>query len=322
MIEGGKVVALGSAYVEGKIQSSELCLPKQRDQLPVFLDAHTEATLYAGGSIPNILTSYLRLSGNPTVKLLSCVGNDPRGQFYIENMDRRLGKPQVTQTNPTDIWVGIYNNGLVEGMDLYGAITNLSVSRDERTNAVFITDIDACKLPETTSQIKQVLEATEDEGLFVLSLVGSIPEDTVQQVLSFTDRDPDLVFGNAKELLSISRETDIDKAIKTAFPSSKLLVVTQAERGAKVRFDGEVFVISPKTIPQEQVIDETGAGDSYMGTMLALLLPHQYKDWRETHIREAANIASYASTLVITTMQSKLTEDTASLVREYAKRQL
>lgn len=320
MFEGARIIALGAAYVEGKIQSAKLHLPKDRSLLTAFLDSHTEADLYAGGSIPNILTSFTRLSGNPNVRLLSCVGNDTRGNFYRDNMLKALGEPQITQQNPTDIWVGIYNNGLIEGMDFFGAMSDLIVSKKElqtSKNKVLVTDIDMCKQPRVPDQIKKALDVLEDSGFFALSLVGSSPYDNIQQVLSFTKREPDLVFGNARELLFITGETDADKAIKTVFPSSKLLVITQAERGAKVRFNGEVIAIPVKTIPQELVIDETGAGDTLMGTMLASLLPVSYKDWRESHIINAAKVASYAASLIIQSMHSRLTPSMARLVLSY-----
>lgn len=101
MIENGRVIGLGATYVDAKIRSSKLHLPSQRSQLPAFLDAHPEADLYAGGSIPNILTAFIRLSSNPNVKLLSCVGNDTRGKFYAAHTDSRLGEPQVSTRNPT-----------------------------------------------------------------------------------------------------------------------------------------------------------------------------------------------------------------------------
>jgi len=40
MHEGGRIIAIGSAYVEGKIQSSTAHLPKVSSDLPVFLDTH------------------------------------------------------------------------------------------------------------------------------------------------------------------------------------------------------------------------------------------------------------------------------------------
>ena len=97
MIQRDRVLAIGSAYVEGKINSADLKLPINRNELPGFLDTHPEAVLYAGGSVPNILTSFARFSGNPNIRLLSCVGSDTRGAFYKSNMHPAFGDPQVTK---------------------------------------------------------------------------------------------------------------------------------------------------------------------------------------------------------------------------------
>lgn len=318
MYEDEKVVALGSAYVEGKILSSKLHLPR-RFQLHSFLDAHPEAQLYTGGSIPNILTSFVRISGNPNVKLLTCIGNDPRGWFYLENMDRRLRKPQITTRRPTDIWVGIYDQGLVESIDRYGAITDLSITKGELDSfrpEIFITDFDVCRFPIIRDQVKQIVERIDD-GLFILSLVGANTRGNIHKALSFTDRNPDIVFGNASELSSISGELDSHQAIKIAFPESKLLVVTQAEKGSLVRLGGQVFSVPAVVLPKDRIIDKTGAGDSFMGTMLASLLPINYRDWRENHIIHAAKVASYAATLVIQSMHSRLTPSMVRSVQDY-----
>lgn len=319
MIEEGRIIALGSAYVEGKILSSDLHLPP-RGQLRTFLDAHPEANLYAGGSIPNILTSFVRLPGNPNVKLLCCVGNDPRGKFYMEHMDRRLGEPKVSTRRPTDIWVGIYNNGLAEGMDLYGAAAELTISKEEleaERNILFITDIDVCRIPAVRNPVKRALDTLEDDGLFILSLVGTPSNRSIDQILSFTDRAPDIVFGNVYELLNATNELDINRAIKVAFPASKLVVITQGEKGAIIRFNDQYHAVPTISVPEEAVIDETGAGDSYMGTMLGLLSPTSHSDWNEHDVITAARTASYASSLVIQSMHSRLTSAMAQRVIDY-----
>ncbi len=307
MIEDGRIIGLGGAYVDAKIRSAKL--PLQRSELPAFLDAHPKAELYPGGSIPNILTTFIRLSGNQNVKLLSCVGNDPRGKFYAAHTDGRLGEPQISSRNPTGILVGIYDDKLIAELDFSGAARDISVSTQElqaSRNEVFITDIDACRVPEALDPVKQTLDAIEDNGLFVLSLSGADSHESIDQLLSFTDRMPNVIFGNASELSQVTHKADVDEAIKFAFPTSRLVVITQGEKGAVIRFKGHVFSIPPIYIPKEKVIDETGAGDSYMGTMLALLSHTRYRDWSEYDVRSAARTASYASTLVIQSRQSRL----------------
>lgn len=320
MIEGARIIALGSAYVEGKIKSRELHLPTDRNLLPVFLDNHPEADLYAGGSVPNILTSFARISGNPNIRLLSCVGNDTRGRFYTEHMEKGFGKPKVNQNTPTDLWIGIYSNGLIEGMDFFGAMAGLTISERELRefrNGVFITDVDACKTPELADPISRTIETLGKNDLFALSLVGSHPNQDISEILNFTDRMPDLVFGNAYELSCISSEKDFEEAVKTSFPDSKIVVFTQGGNGSYLRWNGQVFHIPALLVPENKVVDETGAGDSYMGTVLALVL-YSY-NWTEHIVVNAAKSATYASSLVIQSMHSRLTGDMAKQVLDYAK---
>lgn len=324
MAKENRIIALGSAYVEGKIHSSVLHLPTSRYELPTFLDAHPDTILYAGGSIPNILTSFVRLSGNPNVKLLSCVGDDPRGKFYLQHMDKQIGEPQISSRKRTDIWVGIYNNGLVESADLYGAAANIKVSKEELqeyANRVFITDVDVCGIPATRDCARQVLEAIEDDGLFVLSLVGMSSNRNIDQILSFTSKIPDLVFGNSSEIMLATNDDNINTAIKSAFPRSRLVVVTQAEKGALIRYEERIFSVPAISVPEKDIIDETGAGDTYMGTLLGLLFATGLERWKIPDVVNAARVASYASSLVIQSMESRLTHSMAKLVIDYAKLQ-
>ena len=212
---------------------------------------------------------------------------------------------------------------MVEGLDLYGAVTDLSLGKAElesQKNGVLVTDVDVCKLPKVPEQIKKTLDVLEDSGLFALSLVGSSPNEDIQNVLSFTPRLPDLVFGNARELQFISGETDFNIGLRAVFPSAKLVVVTRADQGAGIRLNGEILNVSARVIPQERVIDETGAGDTFMGTMMASLLRNDVKDWRESHARRAADLAAYASSLVIQSMHSRLTHGMAEQVNNYERR--
>lgn len=318
----GRIIGLGLAYVDGKIHSSELHLPSERDKLPEFLDAHPEAHLYQGGSIPNILTSFVKLSGNPNIKLLSCVGNDPRGRFYSELLDQRLGKTQISTTNPTGLWVGIYGHGIREHMDFPGASTDVSVSQHElqsTSNGAFITDIDACTIPQTRDQIIQVLRILEDEAILILSLAGANKQENIDRTLALITRPPTIVFGTSSELSNINPHPNLDEAIYAAFPTSKLVVITNGEKGATIRFKDSIFSAPASYLPKEAIIDETGAGDTYMGTMLALLSKTKYTDWDEREVRNAARAASYASTLIIQSEQSGLTSDMAQLVLGFVK---
>ncbi len=320
MFKEGRMIGLGLAYVDGKIYSSELHLPREAHNLPEFLDTYPEASLYPGGSIPNILTSLVMLSGNPNIKLLSCVGDDPRGKFYSQTLDRHLGQPQVSPKNPTGLWVGVYHSGIVEHMEFFGASIDIVVSKRElqaSRNNVLITDIDTCTIPQTRDQIIQTLEVVEDDGIFILSLGGANKRDHINQSLSSLARPPEIVFGTASELSHITDQSNYEDSIHTVFPTSRLVVITQGEKGAMIRFGGQVFSVPARYLPREIIVDETGAGDCYMGTMLALLSGIRYRDWNTNDVIDAARIASYASSLIIQTAQSRLTPGMAQLILDY-----
>lgn len=324
-----RIIALGAAYVEARIQAPKLHLPQRRNQLPAFLDSHPEATLYAGGSVPNIISSFIRLSDSSNVRLFCCVGNDDRGRFFTENIDQRLGKPKISSKNPTGVWVGVYNNGLTESFDFYGAADDITVSRRElrkAKNEVFISDIDFITTPHTLKQVQKVLRrVNRDNGAFALSLghVGHNPsvqdQERVQEILSSLSRKPDLVFGNEYELLYISGKTDINDAIRSVFPDSKLLIVTQAEKGAIIRYNGRIISVPAVPIANENVVDSIGAGDTFMGVALAMLMRTTYNLWNENNVAYAVEIASYAASLIIQSMHSHLTQDMAQQVLAYRR---
>src|SRR3989338_6891856 len=280
-----RIIALGTAYVEAKIQSPELHLPQQRNQLPAFLDAHPEANLYAGGSVPNILTSFARISGHPNVRLFCCVGNDDRGRFFIESIDQRLGKPQVSRQGPTGVAVGVYSKGLTEFLDFYGAADDVTVSRRELSKAktqLFISDIDFMSVPRTLRQVQRVIRATKrDNGIFALSLghVGYYPSASdqkhIQEVLSPFYRTPNLVFGNEHEVHYLTGQKDI--------------------------------------------IDAVGAGDTFMGVALAILMRTPYALRNRDNVTQAMQIANYAASLVIKSMYSQLTDEMGQQVLNYER---
>ena len=322
-----RVIALGTAYVEAKIQSSQLHLPQQGDQLPAFLDVHPEANLYAGGSIPNILTTFAKISGHPNVRLFCCVGNDERGRFFTDTIDQRLGKPQVSRKRPTGVAVGLYDRGLTEFFDFYGAADDVIVPRRELRkgkNKLFISDVDFMSTPRTLRQVQKVMEAVKrDNGVFALSLghVGYYPslsdQKYMQEVLSPFYRMPNLVFGNEHEVNYITGQKHLYDGITMAFPESELFVATRAEEGALIRLGGEIFSVPANPVEAEDIIDTIGAGDTFMGTALAILTRTPYVLQNRENIRQAMQVASYAASLVIKSMHSQLTDEMAQQVLNY-----
>lgn len=323
MTEGNRILGLGAAYVDAKVKSPSRPLPPNPDQLPAFLDVHPEASLSAGGSIPNIMTALVRLSPNTNARLFCCIGDDSRGRFFAEHTDKLLGNPQISMKNPTGIWVGVYDDQgkLVDNSDFYGAAGDITVSKEDlevSRNAILITDIDACRVSDGLDSIKNIAETLQaKEDLFILSLSGTSSAEEVHKPLVFVNRTPDIVFGNYHELSAISHDTDVTKSIKAVFPTSKLVVITRGEAGSVIKFRDQFFSVPPKYLPKERIVDTTGVGDAFMGTMLAILLGVNHSDWAEDDIIRAAMIGSFSSALVIQNTLPRLTASMAQQVLDY-----
>lgn len=329
MIEGNKIFAIGTAYVDAKIKSRDARLPSQRNQLPEFLDSHPEAELFAGGSIPNIISTFAKLFPEANVKLVCCVGKDQRGDYYRANIDTRLGMPKVSRKNPTGIWVGIYDDGLIEDFDFYGAANDVSISRWElwrEKPEILITDLDFLGTPRTLLQVQKALKAIKKhDGLFALSLghvgyePGFPPPESIRDTVDSLIKEPDIVFGNENEIAHVTGEETIEDAIKLVFPNAKLVTVTRAEKGAIIRFNKKILTVPTNPLSDEQVIDHMGAGDTFMGTMLAILMRKPYSLWEYSDVVHAAQTAHFASSLIVQSMHSQLNAETANQVLEFEK---
>lgn len=316
MRENGRVIGLGVALVDHKIRNTTVSLPNKREELLQFVDKFGNLVIQAGGPIPNTLTAFLHISKNTSTRLFCCVGSDERGNLFRRSTDQRLGIPQSHIVKPTGIWVGIMNKHgeQIQALSYYGASEEVQIAKNElkgENNKLFITDISSCKLPNLFNQAEIALnQVIKDGGIFSLSLGGARPSslnrEYLLKILSSFKRPPDIVFGNKNELLFAEGTEDLNEAMNKAFPNSELLVITNGGQGSLVRFRGVIDQIPPFQI--DRMIDETGAGDSYMGTTLALLTTISYKQWDHKNIRNIAQAASFASSLVIRNESSRLTQ--------------
>jgi sugar/nucleoside kinase (ribokinase family) len=107
-------------------------------------------------------------------------------------------------------------------------------------------------------------------------------------------------------LLFTQNTNDFHVAMQTGFPDSELLVITKGSKGSQIRLRGTM--ISIPAYPIKKIIDDTGAGDSYMGIMVGLLSALPYKQWNEDIINKIALTASYGSSLVMQSESSHLTK--------------
>lgn len=106
----------------------------------------------------------------------------------------------------------------------------------------------------------------------------------------------DIFFANEEEIKMLTRETNLIKAGKNVLARGpRLVIVKKGEHGALVL--GRDFVFGVLGHPCEDVIDPTGAGDSFAGGFLGHLV--QTAKLSRSEIRRAAVYGSVLASFVI-----------------------
>lgn len=321
MKENARVLGLGLANVDYKVRNqNSLELPTDRDSLPQFLDeniikANIKYHLCAGGSLACALNTFAGLAENSNFRLICCIGNDSRGHLYRDQTTPRLGSPQIRENEATGFWLALIDeNGAPNGLSFHGAGDSLQIDTRklaEFENNIFITDITSCKNPAIFDQMEAILRKIKQAGgQFVLSLGGARPnglaKSHLDSLLSSLVVKPDIIFGNEQEFLYASANLNHDQAIAHSFPETRLLVVTRDKRGSQIRFEDLQFSLPAEDVPNHKILDQTGAGDAFMGVMISQLYETPYQWWAAQDVKKAAKLGLVAASLVIQTMDSRL----------------
>lgn len=326
--DNGRFIGIGVALVDHIFIETGNIAPFTSEETFSFLETHKPPDLIRPGApMPNTFTAISHLSVNRRLKLFHCVGSDDRGNFFRRETDPKIGLAQVHPTESTGVWVGFYNEkgNLRFSMASYGAALKVRVAPnelDEEPNGIFITDISSCENEAIHNQTDEILKRLDhDGGVFALSLGGPrtpfLNHIKMESIINSFRYKPHIVFSNADEFRYFSREKNIESSLLDCFPNARLVAVTLGQQGSIIRFEDRLIRIPPVAV--DNLIDELGAGDAYMGTMLALMLQTKYGYWTEHIVEKAAKIASYTSSLVIQSRQSRLTSAMAQQVLNYER---
>lgn len=175
--------------------------------------------------------------------------------------------------------------------------TELNVFRDFRpvlpdsyreADIVFLANIDPDLQDSVLAQVRRPeLVAMDTMNLWI----GSKPEST-WRVLKAVD----ILFANDEEIRMLTRETNLVKAGRKILAAGPRLVVTKkGEHGALVF--GPKFVFGVLGHPCEDVVDPTGAGDSFAGGFLGYL--DKAGKFTRPEIRRAAVYGSVLASFAI-----------------------
>ena len=325
--DNGRFIGIGVALVDHIFNETEHFSPFTSEEALFFIETHKPDFIRPGAPMPNTFTAISRLSVNRRLRLFHCVGSDERGNFFQRETDPKIGLAQVHVTEPTGVWVGFKSEkgGLRFSTASYGAALKVRVSPDdlnEEPNGIFITDVSSCENETIHNQTDIILKRLDhDGGIFALSLGGphtpSLNHSKLDSIINSLRYKPQIVFSNADEFRYYSRTEDIKVSLFNRFANARLVVVTLGQQGSIIRFEDRLIRIPAVSV--DNLVDDLGAGDAYMGTMMALMSQTRYVDWTDYTVKEAAKIASYASSLVIQSVHSRLTPSMAQLVLDFGR---
>lgn len=215
------------------------------------------------------------------VRVVGVVGED-----YSANDKDLLLKRQVDlaglQTVPgkTFHWEGSYESNLNEAVTLK---TELNVfahfnpalpENYKKSSFVFLANIDPTLQLEVLSQIEKPLFVGMDSMNFWINS----KQDELKNVLKKVD----IVFMNETEVKMLTQNSNLIQAIKqVAALGPRYVVVKKGEYGATLYSQADGFYQAP-ALPIENVVDPTGAGDSFAGGFFgALAAAGQKPQWSD-----------------------------------------
>ena len=239
----------------------------------------------AGGAPANVAVGIARLGGESA--FIGRVGKDPLGEFMQQTLQQEnvqtshmiLDPQQRTST----VVVGLDN-----GERSFTFMVNPSADQFLQANEwLHCCSIALINNPSRETTFEAIRRIKAAGGFFSFdpnlreSLWASFDDmkQTVMQAVALAD-----VLKFSEEELTLLTDTQtLDDAFEkiTALYPEKLILVTLGKDGARYHLAGKQDVVAGKAL---KPVDTTGAGDAFVGGLLAGL--SQHSDWKEISVLE------------------------------------
>ncbi len=325
-----QIYGIGNALVDFEIETSDQQLAllkidkgvmtlieesRQDDLFEIFINnRHSRA---CGGSAANTIIGAQSLGSQC---FYSCkVANDDTGLFYkndllnhgvhsnLSNEDLEVGKTGKCLVLVTDDADRTMNTFLgITGNISYQQIDEEKLKRSEY---LYIEGYLAGSPVALSAAVEAVNFAKNNQVKTAFSLSDpNMVKFCKQGLEAIMAEGVDLLFCNEDEALSYTESKTLDEAISHLSQIATTLVVTLGPNGALITTAGETSKILPNSVV---AVDTNGAGDLFAGCFLhAITAGFDYNN--------AAQLASYASSLLVTQFGPRLTDGNLSKVRAFA----
>jgi len=258
------------------------------------------------GSVDEVLggsASYFGVAAGffSPVSLVACVGDDFRGEdrFFLESRNIDLKGLEVIEGGETFRWTGDYRKDMnaAETLD-----TQLNVFADFNPvipasyrghEYVFLGNIDPLLQ-------RKVLEQVESPRLVVCDTMNFWIEGSFESLLE-TLKFVDVLIINDAETRQLAGEENLVRAVRKILKwGPSVLVVKRGEYGAAMftaKGGNDMDVFAAPAFPQEEILDPTGAGDSFAGGFVGYLAGTNCVD--EESMRQAVIFGSVVASFNI-----------------------
>jgi sugar/nucleoside kinase (ribokinase family) len=252
------------------------------------------------------------------VRIVGPVGDDFRDDEYAVLNARGVDTQDIehVEGGKTFFWRGHYDYDLNTA---YTDATELNVFGDFRpklseasrgADTLFLANIQ----PQLQIEVRQQCENTGLAALDSMNLwIETARERLVQAI-----RTVDLVLMNDAELRMLTGEPNLVRAARAVMAMGpRIVVAKQGEYGAALLSEGGFFSIPG--YPLEDVLDPTGAGDSFAGGFLGYLDAHRGEPLSDDLVRRAM---AYGSVLASFNVEEFGTERVGRLTLEEVNERL
>jgi cytidine kinase len=225
------------------------------------------------------------------VRVVGPVGDDFGEQEYAALQERGIVTDDIEQVEggKTFFWRGHYDFDLNTAhtddtqLNVFGEFQPKLSDQSHEADTLFLANIQ----PDLQLEVRRQCTNARLAGLDSMNLWIDTARDSLQKAIAAVD----LVLMNDAELRMLTREPNLVRAataVRAMGP--RMVVAKQGEYGAAL-FTEDGFFALPG-YPLEQVLDPTGAGDSFAGGFLGYLDAHRDQESDEQLLRRAMTYGS------------------------------
>lgn len=248
------------------------------------------------------------------VHLVGVVGQDFPGEHieFLKSRNIDLAGLQIVKGGDTFRWKGDYISDLNQAVTHethLGVFEHFEPKLPEHyrdAQFVFLANINPELQLSTLEQVKQPKLVLCD----TMNLWINIARDAVKKIFARVDIAV-LNDGEAKMLSEEDNLIQAGRALQKLGPSH--VIIKKGEHGALMFSGDEIF--ASVSYPLEQVVDPTGAGDSFAGSLIGYLAKTG-----DTSIENLRRAVVYGSVVASSTVQDFSTKSLAALTSEEVER--